>query len=256
MRELWDFVNEEISSLDSISAQTSDTVRFIADLAALGVDHLMVKHIARACSSLMAVVLKYDGESTIYQLKYMIGTVRNLNRLLDFMARQGLIEKEGDRVRIPENSVIRKVALPLRANPGGWFEERASLFLFGYMMLAAFNEFYKTNDVQSLIDLFGTSSDSITRPGSFMKALFFILIRWFDGFKRFSDSWLKSFLARRNVSQHLIEEIRNKLIGLDSKVSVSFIKAWQGRYDLFYVFDEYVLRVRERMRERMRARER
>jgi hypothetical protein len=202
----------------------------------------------------MSLVIKYGGKGTLTELDMRIGTVRHLDRLLNFMVRQGLITMDGEIIEVPQESVIRKVALPLRARPGGWFEERASLFLFGYMMLAAFNEFYQTNSTDGLQDLFGTRHDSITRPATFMMALFFILKTWYDGFKQFSDSWLRAYLSRRVTYYHLLEEVRNKLIGLDPKVSVSFIKATQGKHDLFYVFDDYVIRLRERLRERERTR--
>ena len=254
IHELYELINAEIKDLDTISAETSDSVRFVADLAALGVDHIFVKHIARTCSCLMSLVIKHGGKGTLAEISVRVGTVRNLDRLLNFMVRQGLIVMNGEMIEIPQESIIRKVALPLRARPGGWFEERASLFLFGYMMLAAFNEFYQTNSTDALQDLFGTRYDSITRPATFMMALFFILKTWYDGFKQFSDSWLRAYLSRRVFYHHLIEEVRNKLIGIDAKISVSFIKAIQGKHDLFYVFDEYVIRLRERLRERERTR--
>jgi hypothetical protein len=255
IHELWELINSETKDLATVSAETSEAVRFVADLAALGVDHLFVKHVARTCSCVMGLVVKQDGKGTFQQLDERVGTARYLDRLLNFMVRQELIRRDGDTIEVPRESLIRKVALPLRVRPGGWFEERASLFLFGYLMLAAFNEFYNTNSTEGLQDLFGTRSNSITRPATFMMALFFILKVWHEGFKQFSDSWLRAYLSRRVTYYHLLEEVRNKLIGLDSKVSVSFVKATEGKHDLFYVFDDYVVRLRERLRERERARE-
>jgi hypothetical protein len=253
-KELWSLLNSELDSLESIDCEKQDTTRFVADLMALGVDHPRLKHLARLCSVMINLVWEKGSQGSIFEIEKEIGTTFDITSRLELMARLGLIEKQRDMITIPSNSIIRKIALPMRDKINEQYRLRSSLFLLGYLTLGALAGFYETNDVKPVKELLG-SSDSLDRlPRAFISSLTYVLLQWYDGYEQFYGSELRKRLGKSRVQGAARSDIFGVLAGRDPRRAVSFIKAmWKG-FDQIFVFDDYVKRIRERLRERERAR--
>jgi len=253
VKELWSLLNSELATLASVDCETQETARFIADLMALGVDHPRVKHLARLCSTLINLVWERESEGSIYEIEKEVGTTFDITSRLELMANLGLISIEGDIVKIPTNSVIKKIALPMRERINEQYRLRTSLFLLGYITIGTLVRFYDTNDATPVRQLLG-SNDSVDRlPRAFISALTFVLLQWYDGWDQFYGSDLRRHLRKSRIQGAVRSDIFGVLAGRDPRRAVTFIKAiWKG-FDQIFIFDDYVKRIRERIRERERG---
>jgi len=254
-KELWSLLNSELATLASVDCEVQETARFIADLMALGVDHPRVKHLARLCSAMINLVWEKESEGSIYEIEKDVGTTFDITSRLELMANLGLINKEGDIVKIPPDSIIKKIALPMRERINEQYRLRTSLFLLGYLMIGAMVRFYETGDVTPIRQLLGSNNDLDRMPRAFISSLTYVLWQWYDGWDRFYGSDLRKRLRRSRVQGAARSDIFGVLAGRDPRRSVTFIKAiWKG-FDQIFIFDDYVKRIRERIRERERSRE-
>jgi hypothetical protein len=254
IKELWSLLNSELGTLASVDCETQETARFIADLMALGVDHPRIKHLARLCSTMINLVWEKDSEGSIFEIEKEIGTTFDITSRLELMAHLGLISKEGDMVKVPPDSMIKKIALPMRERINEQYRLRTSLFLLGYLTIGTLASFYETSDATPVKKLLGSNDNLDRLPRAFISSLTYVLLQWYDGWDQFYGSDLRKRLRSSRIQGAARSDIFGVLAGRDPRRAVTFIKAiWKG-FDQIFIFDDYVKRIRERIRERERPR--
>lgn len=253
IKELWLQLNDEINSLESIDCERLEIARFVADLMALGVDHPRLKHLSRLCSTLIKLIWDKEGKGSILEIEKEIGTTLDITSRLEVMSYLGLITKKNGVISIPEDSVIKKVALPMREKMGEQYRLRTSLFLLGYVTIGTLAKFYETGDITPIKLLLGSDGNLSRMPRAFFSSLAYIIIQWYDGWDQFYGSDLRRHLRKSRIQGASRSDIFGVLTGRDPRRAVTFIKSmWKG-FDQIFIFDEYVKRIRERIRERTRV---
>ena len=248
IQALLDVITEKIENSTELNTEEPE-FRWLAGLAALFSDYRPLAHIYRFYT-LALEYIRHPGQSvSAWKIAERIRTLRDIDAWIRYYQQLGIIEYDGNIIKIPEGSILEKARVAIEAH-GPDLRQRASFCVVGYVLLKIAEAIFTGNTHE-----LPNGGRKLRR---FIASIPFFLTRFIEG-EPIRRSALRRFLSPRGVSiMDVIEKIEASFARSDTRKQVDWFeeRRWQGIDEAIYRPAPYVIALFERVRERMRERER
>ncbi len=244
----------EILSAESLDIETHDTFRLLTDIGFTTTlnPHTAIFH--NLSSFLLHKALRDQNEISEEDLNKLVRTTKSWTDVLELFEDAGLIKVKTqgyERTLIPTDK-INKIARQFYTDGSlsDQLTERSAHFCSGYVMLQLMKKVAKMNEVSDIGSL-----PYHQRPRTLWTVAMYLWSNAFDKNDRFDEEQFRKFVGKRGIPSSTWSRIIRGLEAVDGRTTQGMIRqiGFESGTRTFE-YEDYVMRVMERLRERGRIR--